>query len=153
MLTLLLLLTLWPDAQTAAAPTVADLAWMAGCWRQTHATRTIEEVWLAPAGDTLLGVNRTVSNGRTVEHEFLQIRRQDGTIVYIAQPASQAPTTFTATSVGAREAIFENPTHDFPQRIIYRPTATGLAARVEGMRNGALRGLDFAFTRDDCPGK
>jgi Domain of unknown function (DUF6265) len=150
---LLLLLILWPDSSPATAQDVADLAWMAGCWRQEGAARSIEEVWLAPAGDTLFGVNRTVANGRTVAHEFMQIRRQDGAIVFIAQPSAQAQATFTATRLGAGEAIFENPAHDFPQRIIYRSTETGLAARVEGTRNGALRGIDFTFTRTACPGR
>ena len=42
---------------------------------------------------------------------------------------------------------FENPSHDFPQRISYRRTAAGIAARIEGLMNGTPRGVDFPFTR------
>jgi hypothetical protein len=43
---------------------------------------------------------------------------------------------------------FENPAHDFPQRVIYKLTAPDkLGARIEGMRNGNLRGVDFPMTR------
>ena len=32
------------------------------------------EQWMTPAGGTLLGISRTVAKGRTVAHEFMQIR-------------------------------------------------------------------------------
>ena len=32
--------------------------------------------------------------------------------------------------------VFENPTHDFPQRIIYWKDGADLRARIEGTQNG-----------------
>jgi hypothetical protein len=76
----------------------------------------------------------------------------DGRLVYIAKPARQPEATFTARSVGAREVVFENLAHDFPQRIIYRLQDDGnLAARIEGNEKGQLRGVDFAMRRATCP--
>jgi hypothetical protein len=72
---------------------------------------------MAPAGDGMLGVSRTVARGRIIDYEFVQIRVQEGRLVYIAKPARQPEATFTATTIGQREVIFENPTHDFPQRV------------------------------------
>jgi len=41
--------------------------------------------------------------------------------VYIATPLeADKSTTFTCTKASSTEWIFENPTHDFPKRIIYR---------------------------------
>ena len=55
-------------------------------------------------------------------------------------------------AVSDSAVIFENPAHDFPQRIIYRRRgADSLLARVEGMRGGRLRGLDFPYRRVPCP--
>jgi hypothetical protein len=46
------------------------------------------------------------------------------------------------------EAVFENPDHDFPNRIIYRtPDADSLFARIEGKRNGRVSGVDFSLKR------
>jgi hypothetical protein len=144
--TLLMLATL---AQAADASVVS---WMAGCWRQESPGRLVEEMWMPPVGDGMLGMSRTVSQGRIVDHEFLQIRVQDGRLVYIAKPARQAEATFTATSAGAREVIFENRAHDFPQRIIYRLQENGnLAARIEGAEEGKPRGIDFPMRRAVCP--
>jgi hypothetical protein len=50
--------------------------------------------------------------------------------------------------LNSNEVVFENLTHDFPQRVIYRRSADGsVAARIEGTRNGQLRGIDFPYQR------
>jgi hypothetical protein len=144
--TLLILATLAQAADASA------LSWMAGCWRRESPGRTVEEMWMAPRGDGMLGMSRTVATGRIVEHEFLQIRVQDGRLVYIAKPSAQPEATFTAKTAGSREVIFENLAHDFPQRIIYRLQPDGgLAARIEGTEQGRMRGIDFPMARVACP--
>jgi hypothetical protein len=146
MIALLTLVTL------AQAVDVAALAWLSGCWRQESPSRVVEEMWMTPAGDGMLGMSRTVAKGRLVDHEFLQIRVQDGRIVYIARPARQPEATFTAVKVERGEAVFENPAHDFPQRVIYRLQPDGsIAARIEGVQNGKSRGVDFPMKRAACP--
>jgi hypothetical protein len=144
--TLLIVMTL-----TQAAD-VAPLSWMSGCWRQESPSRTVDEVWMAPLADGMLGMSRTVVGGRIVDHEFLQIRMREGRLVYIAKPSQQAEATFTATTAGPREVVFENRAHDFPQRIIYRLQPNGsIAARIEGVEKGQARGVDFPLKRVACP--
>lgn len=42
-------------------------------------------------------------------------------------------TDFKLTRVTANEAVFENPEHDFPKRIIYRKkSATEMTASIDG---------------------
>lgn len=141
-------------ASAAAAGDLSALGWLAGCWQGATGDRVIEEQWMAPRGGTLIGMSRTVAGGRTIEHEFLQIRRQDDGVVYVARPSGQAEASFTLVSDAAalaREAVFENPQHDFPQRIIYRQQPDGsLLARVEGVQGGVVRGLDFLLKRAAC---
>jgi hypothetical protein len=48
------------------------------------------------------------------------------------------------------EAIFENPSHDFPQKIIYRVEGTTLFARVEGNNKGKAMGFDFKMSKIKC---
>ncbi len=100
----------------------------------------------------MLGVGRTVKNGKTVAHEFMQIRADaQGQIVLIAKPDRKPEATFTMT-VGAADAVtFENLQHEFPQRVMYRLLAGDrLAARIEGMRDGVLRGIDYPMRRAAC---
>lgn len=141
-------------AGVAAAADLSALGWLAGCWQSATGDRMIEEQWMAPRGGMLIGMGRTVAGDHAVEHEFLQIRWEDAGVFYVARPSGQAETSFRLTSDAAalaREAIFENPQHDFPQRIIYRLQADGsLVARVEGTRDGAVRGVDVPMKRVAC---
>lgn len=46
---------------------------------------------------------------------------------------------------------FENPQHDFPQKVSYRlESADRLIGRIEGNRGGSLRGIDFPMRRVPC---
>jgi Domain of unknown function (DUF6265) len=144
--------TMWPAAvlpQTPSAQATAKvdaLAWLSGCWSMTRPDGMTEEHWMKPAGGSMLGMSRTVRGARTTEFEFLQIREQGDKLVYIAKPSGQAEASFPSKSITDREVVFENPTHDFPQRIIYRKTPEGrIAARVEGTMNGQPRGFDLPF--------
>jgi hypothetical protein len=131
--------------------TTSDVAFISGCWKLEANGRTIEEHWLAPSGGSLMGVSRTVAGGKTVEYEFLQIRDMPDGLTYIAKPSGQAEASFKVLSNTADEVVFENPTHDFPQRIRYRRVgADALQARIEGTMNGKSRGMDFPFMRAAC---
>mgnify|MGYP006198162549 CR=1 FL=1 len=103
-------------------------------------------------GYEVLGVSRTVKNGQTVEFEFMQLRvNADGKLVFIALPSGQKETTFVASSVGEHSVTFENPRHDFPQKVTYRlESSDRLVARIEGTRGGTLRGFDIPMRRGAC---
>jgi hypothetical protein len=76
-----------------------------------------------------MGVSRTVANGKTTEFEFLQIRDLPEGLTYIAKPSNQPEAKFVASTKTANEVVFENPKHDFPQRIRYRLKGDTLHAR------------------------
>ena len=121
----------------AAGPAtkLADLAWIAGSWRTAPGGRVqIEEHWMQPAGDSMLGMSRTVAGDRTVEFEYLRLEQRGEDIFYVAHPKGPSPgTDFKLTRLTGQEAVFENPTHDFPKRIIYRKGADGsLMASIDG---------------------
>lgn len=128
------------------------LGWLAGCWAPEAGEAGSVEHWLPLAGGTMLGVGRTVKDGKTVSYEFLQIRvSQEGKAVYIARPSGQEEASFTALNLTDDSVTFENLQHDFPQRIIYRLSSDNkLVARAEGLRDGELRGVDFPMKRVPC---
>jgi len=102
---------------------------------------------MMPSGGTMLGMSRTVSQGRTLEYEFLLLRRNGaGEVEYVAKPSGQAEATFKLVRATADEAIFENPQHDFPQRIIYTLREGGkLRAAIEGTRAGKRKRVEFNY--------
>lgn len=129
---------------------VGNLAWLAGAWvgtRGTGGATSIEERWSPPLGGSMLAVSRTVSRDKLRAFEFLRIVERDGGLVYIAQPGGRAPTEFLLTELGESRAVFENPRHDSPQRIIYELTAEGRLSASIGYAKGG-RPQIFEFQRE-----
>jgi hypothetical protein len=114
-------------------PTLADLAWLAGHWSVEVGPTRIEEVWLAPAGGFLLGMNRTAAKSGPGQFEYLRIEQRKDGIVYVASPGGRPPTDFPLADFGNDFVLFANPEHDFPKEIRYELTKDGdLHARVSG---------------------
>jgi hypothetical protein len=125
-------------ADQPSKPALADLAWMAGSWSGTTARGIeMEEHWTAPKGNSMIGLHRDVVKGRTALFEFLRIEQQADQIVYLSMPNGRSPATpFPLKEVAGTRVVFENPAHDFPQRIIYWMDGADLRARIEGTNNG-----------------
>ncbi len=136
----------------ASSASIDELAWLSGCWAATNQEDGSGEYWMPPAGGTMLGVSRMISDGQTVAFEFIRIvATDDGGLVFIASPSGQNTTGFALVSVNDHEVIFENPDHDFPQRIVYRLLSEEeLLGRVEGTINGSERAIDFPMQKIAC---
>lgn len=131
---------------------VDRLEWISGCWVSDDGEQRTEEQWMRPSGRSMLGMSRTVAGGKTVFTEFLEIREADGETAYVVSLGLGArPVSFKLVRQSASEAVFENPQHDFPQRIIYRrDSPDSLFARIEGREKGVAKGMDFRFKRATC---
>jgi hypothetical protein len=139
------------DGNAAGPARIEALEWMAGCWAFSSGGREVHEQWMTPAGGVMLGMSRALRAGKAQSLEFVVLRAGDQGIAYEAHPLGQAPATFQLVELGERGAIFENPAHDYPQRIIYRREGDRLLARIEGPQNGQTKGSDYPFQRVACP--
>lgn len=143
-------------AATAAAQgstPIDSLAWLAGCWAGERGELRFEEQWMAPRAGLMLGMGRTVKgNNELADYEQLQIREEQGVLIYTAKPGRQPQASFRVTAADGDAVVFENPTHDFPQRISYRRQPDGsLLARIEGELRGQPRASEFPMRRVACP--
>jgi hypothetical protein len=110
-----------------------------------------QEQWMRPEGNSMLGMSRTVVNGKTPFFEFLQIRPDGEDMVYLARPQGKEPTSFKLVKINESVAIFENPQHDFPQRIAYQRQIDGsLLAVIEGEEKGKPKRVEFPMKRVRC---
>lgn len=128
----------------ASAPTGVGLAWMRGRWCGPHENGTFCETWRSVDG-SLAGAGAHTRDGRELFRESLRIERRDGEVVYLASPHGGAVTPFRLTRSSDREAVFENPAHDFPQRITYRLVAPD---RLVAVVDGGGRSETFTLTRE-----
>lgn len=94
----------------------------------------------------MLGLSRTVADGRTVAFEFLRIESRADGVVYVAQPQGRPPVEFKLTQRSENRAVFENPQHDHPKVIRYSKEADGsLRAEIEGDEKGKHKKMEFKF--------
>lgn len=130
-----------------AKASIGDLEWLSGAWvgtRGAGGTTSIEERWSPPRGGAMLAVSRTVSRDRMSAFEYLRIVERDGGLFYIAQPGGAAPTEFVLTELTAMRAVFDNPRHDYPKRIVYELSAEGvLRATIGFTKGGTPRSFEF----------
>ncbi|MBL8879175.1 MAG: hypothetical protein JNG88_08655 [Phycisphaerales bacterium] len=130
-----------------AKAAIGDLAWLAGAWVGTRSETgsSIEERWSPPLGGAMLAVSRSVNkSGKMFAFEYLRIVERDGGLVYIAQPGGAKGTEFVLTELTATRAVFANPRHDYPKRIVYEHSADGdLSATIGFMKGGTPRRFEF----------
>jgi hypothetical protein len=136
-------------AFTAAA---ADLpSFMTGCWSGTSGTMTFEENWTRASGGNLMGISRTFRGSRMVDSEFMRIDLRGSDLIFTPRIGTrQTPVEFRLKSQSAMEVVFENPAHDFPQRVIYRAAEGGLTGRIEGDEKGKFKSQDYPMKSSSC---
>lgn len=136
----------------AQSPARALPDWIGGYWLSCASDGETVESWISDGRATLLGSN--LSGGG---YEFLRIGANEaGQVVYYSMPGGRAPPTeFMMTSNVGQRAVFENPAHDFPKRIIYTRTGDVLVARIDAGES-AEHGMEWRFARAaqgaHCPG-
>jgi hypothetical protein len=121
-----------------AKATIGDLAWLDGAWVGTKSTgSSIEERWSPPLGGAMLAIARTVNrSGKMVGFEYLRIVEREDGLIYIAQPGGGKPTEFVLSELSSTRAVFENPRHDFPRRIVYELSPDGVLSTTIGQSKG-----------------
>jgi hypothetical protein len=149
---LFMLLVSFSGSPIPAQSSVDTFSWLAGCWSGSRDGREFSEQWMKPGGNSMFGTGRTIVKGKTAEYEFMQIRQDEaGSIVFIAKPSGQAEASFKLLSASEREITFENPAHDFPQKVNYRLQEDGsLVATIEGVINGKKKRIGFPMRRERC---
>jgi hypothetical protein len=139
-----------------ARPVLAELAWIAGTWREEQANGDlIEERWDPPLGNAMTGTMRWMHDGKAKLYEFLLLEEDaDGVHLYVShfnpgckawEGEKEAALTFELEEVADGVAVFGSKV-EFPRRYTMRKGADGvLHAALEGVRGGKPMKLEFAY--------
>jgi hypothetical protein len=139
-----------PAAAAPPAARIEQVAWLQGCWSLISGEREVEEYWMAPKGTSILGIARTTHSGLLADYEMTLIREAVDRLVFEAHPSNQPMALFHSIEISQSRILFENPKHDFPQRIGYERKGNALLAWIEGTQNGKLRRIEFPYLRAVC---
>ncbi len=131
------------ELRKPVAAKATAMKWLAGDWGGAKGKRSTEESWSEPDGGALLGTSRTLSGGKMVAFEFLRVVEQDGRLLYVAQPGGRSATEFTLVELGETRAVFEDPFHDYPQRITYERVGDQLTAVISQIDGSSPQRFDF----------
>ena len=119
-------------AAAAATPVpqpAPDLAWLSGRWVTESDGRWTEETWSVPRGGVMLGTGLSGEGAAVKSFEFMRIARDaQGALTFWGAPEGGPAVPFRWESGGARHAVFVNPGHDYPQRIVYKSNGRELFA-------------------------
>lgn len=152
---LLVFVSVGVQGQSISSYRLSNLQWLSGCWESRNDAKqtVLSEQWMKPEGGMMIGMGRTVEDGKAVDWEFMRIEQRGTEVYYLAKPkANNVETPFKLIRSSASEAVFENLQHDFPQRVIYRLAKSGnLDARIEGTASdGKVKGINYPMNRKKC---
>ena len=141
-----------------ATPITADqLSWMSGYWLSCEDGREVSETWTDPRGGLMAGNSVTMEGGR-VSFELSRISptaRDGSDLAYFAGVGGAPAVVFPAVEVSGTRVVFENPEHDFPQRVIYERDGDVLKARIEGRMGDREQAMAWEYRKADlnarCP--
>jgi hypothetical protein len=127
-----------------------DLTFLQGHWCMKAGNKQIEEYWLSPAEGESVGIGRTLTDGKMTSFEYMRINGRGASMSYTAQPGGSEATHFSATGSGSNWLAFENPRHDFPQKIEYSREGDTLKASISGPGEEGKE-MAFVFEYQRCP--
>ena len=139
------------EAAAASYDHIKNIEWLAGDWQSVLAGRGPSESWKKINDSTLAGKAIFVVEKDTVFSEGLNLEERNHQLLYVPTVKDQnnnQPVTFTLTSLSQTEWVFENPAHDFPQKITYKRMGNdSIVAGISGIDRGQPRTEVFAMKR------
>ncbi len=116
------------------------MEWLVGSWEQKLPDGTISETWKKENDSTFSGKSFFIKEKDTIHLESIKLTQKADDLLYIPTVSGQnnnEPTTFTLTSDAENAFTFENPAHDYPQKISYKKVSdTNLIATISGKQQG-----------------
>jgi len=130
----------------SACATLEGLAWMLGDWRVETEGTVFTERWHRGEDGLYHGEadSRRAGETEVLQREVMTLGPRGGQLVYTVDVDADGRTVdFTLVSCDVVSARFENPEHDFPQRLEYRRHEDGrLGADVTDLDG---QGFDLLF--------
>jgi sarcosine oxidase delta subunit len=126
-------------------------SWLIGEWQNNSPEGNVMEVWEKKNDSTFAGKSYFVVGKDTVSSEIISLEQNGKELFYIPTVKDQnneQPIKFALTSSASGQLVFENPKHDFPQKISYTQiTKDSLLAEISGTIDGKHNLQKFPMTR------
>jgi hypothetical protein len=117
------------------------MSWLVGEWENKMPDGILTETWTKANDSTFTGKTLFIRDKDTLHSEEIVLTQKGETLLYIPTVKGQndnKPVEFKKTeSKIENEFAFENPKHDYPQKIVYKKVnETNLVATISGKQQG-----------------
>jgi hypothetical protein len=114
--------------------------WLLGKWGNTTKESDFAENWTKKDDSTFVGESYVLVAKDTVFYENVVLQQKNDSLFYTVSVKGQnkeKPVSFYLVKFSKNELVFENPKHDFPNKITYaQVTKDSLVAEISGIQNG-----------------
>jgi hypothetical protein len=126
--------------------------WVLGYWELVSPEGKVTESWIRTNDTVYSGIGKyTDTAGQTLTTEEISIVLRNNELLYIPEVSNQnngQPVIFKEASFSDTMVVFENKSHDFPQRIVYVKQGEGkMLAYIEGEMNGEPAKMEYPYTK------
>jgi Domain of unknown function (DUF6265) len=117
---------------------VAD--WLLGNWENKSDDGDLLETWKKVNDSIYDGESYFIKGKDTLHFEKIQMKQKGEALYYIATIKGQnndKPVTFKHNDTIEKQLVFENPKHDYPQKIMYSQiTKDSINIQISGIQQG-----------------
>lgn len=125
--------------------------WLLGNWENATKESDQREIW-TQKNDSTFSCNSYVTVQKdTVFHENVDLIQRNDSLFYVVTVVGQnndKPVSFYLSQSTENQLVFENPKHDFPNKIEYNKIGNdSILPKIHGIRNGKPATEEFPMKR------
>ncbi|MDA3952820.1 MAG: DUF6265 family protein [Bacteroidales bacterium] len=139
------------DIKSITYAKIENASWLIGQWQNNTTKGNLQEIWEKKNDSTLNGISFFIVGKDTISSETISLEERSNELFYIPIVKNQndgQAIKFRLTSLTTNQLVFENPNHDFPQKITYNQISNdSLIAVISGIKNGTENSQNFPMTR------
>lgn len=140
-----------PEVELKSYSKLEKAKWFLGNWENVSKESISREIWTQKNDSTLFAESFTMVEKDTVFYEKVDLIERNDSLIYTVSVRNQnkeKPVSFYMTKSSDSQIVFENPKHDFPNKIEYNKIGTdSIFAKIYGTENGKEMAIDFPMKR------
>lgn len=127
--------------------------WLLGKWETKTANGNLSESWKKSNDSTFLGESFFIKGNDTLHFETIILQERGEELFYSTTVKGQnnnKAVTFKVSNETENQLVFENPKHDYPQKITYNLIKKdSLLAVISGVQLGKVSSEEFGMKKSE----
>jgi hypothetical protein len=125
--------------------------WLLGKWQSKSTDGYLQETWKKVNDSTFKATSYYIKEEDTLHFETITLQQKGEELTYSAAVKGQnddKPVAFKLTTATEKQLVFENPKHDYPQKISYtQTTPNNLVAKISGIQQAKPTSEQFSMIK------